>query len=379
MPTSLNPRTFECEMIASSDRPTVDLSLPPRELEEQAWRALQATNSPPDRFLDSRTRELVQILQTESGPFLQRLSRDAWRRELVQRIRWVKGLGGKEAYPPERLVQNMLSRRDAPLPVLRRVAHFPFFSAPGDLVFRKGYERTSQVYLAHDFTAVRNYAVVLARMPADRRLEILLEPLADLPIEDVSSLAHVHALMLTPLLREMIPGPVPSFCVQKPCPGVGGTLLIQTAATIITGRPLPLIPPPDRRDGAKLRRLLTSAVRDQPDLVVLDNWTDVRSTILAAILPSDSFTDRQISTSQTFSSENRSLIVAVGNNIQLGPEIARRTVPIHLGPAGPDPLKRNDYPYSQLAGVDTESPQPPACGAAGHGGGLDSRWVPERP
>lgn len=348
MPTSLNPRTFECEMIASSDRPRVDLSLPPRELEEHAWRALKATNSPPDLFLDSRTRELVQILQIESGPFIQRLSRDALRRELVSRITWRKGGDGKEAFPPEKLVQNMISRRDAPLPELRRVAHFPFYSAQGELVFRKGYDQSCRTYLTREFTAVRNFAITLAQQPTDLRLEIIRAPFRDFPLESVASFAYVVALMLTTLLREQIPGPVPLFIVHKPCPGLGGTLLIQTAGTIITGGSLPAITPPDRRDGAEIRRLLTSALRDQSDLVVLDNWTDVRSTSLAAILTSDSFTDRQISTFQTFYSENRSLIVAVGNNIQLGPEIARRTVPIHLGLAGPDPLKRNDYRIPNL-------------------------------
>lgn len=348
MPISLNPRTFEREMITSTDRPTVDLLLPPRELEEQAWHALQAANSPPDLFVDSQTREPVRILETESGPFLQRLSRDAWRRELVRRIRWEKGVRGEEAFPPEKLVQNMLSRRDAPLPVLRRVAHFPFYSASGNLVFFRGYDEPSRIYLAEDFTAVRKLACELSRRLAEQRLKIIREPFADFVFEDSASPANLVALMVSVLIREMIPGAVPLFCVNKPCPGLGGTLLIQTAGTIITGGSLPAITPPDRRDGAELRRLLTSALRDQPAFVFLDNWDDLRSTSLAAILTSKTFADREIGTSQTFYSENRSLIVAVGNNIQLGPEIARRTVPIQLGLAGPDPLKRRDYRIPNL-------------------------------
>lgn len=101
------------------------------------------------------------------------------------------------------------------------------------------------------------------------------------------------------------------------------------------------------RDGAELRRLLTSSIRDQPPIVLLDNWDDLRSASLAAILTAESFADRQIGTSQTFCSRNRSLIVAVGNNLQLGPEIARRTVPIHLGLSGQDPLKRKDDRISE--------------------------------
>ncbi len=348
MPISLNPRTFEPETISSAERPTLDLSLPPRELENEAWRALRGANSPPDLFVDSQTREPVRLVHTDDGRFMHRLSRDALRRELVQRIRWEKGAGGRTAWPPERLVQNMLSRRDAPLPVLRRVAHFPFYSASGEIVFQKGYDESTRIYLSDDFTAVRNLALDLARLPAERRIAAILEPFRDFPFEDYASSAHLVALMVTALVREMIPGTVPLFCVNKPCPGLGGTLLVQTVGTIITGRPLPVIPPPDRRDGAELRRLLTSALRDQPVMILLDNWDHLQSPSLASMLTSQSYSDRQISTSEMFLAETSSIIVAVGNNVELGPEIGRRTVPIHLRFPDQDPLRRTDYRIADL-------------------------------
>jgi hypothetical protein len=87
----------------------------------------------------------------------------------------------------------------------------------------------------------------------------------------------------------------------------------------------------------------------QHALVVLDNWDGLSSGGLAAALTSESIADREIGSSQMFPTENSSVIVVVGNHVRFSPEIARRTVPIHLGLVGPDPLTR-DFRIPDLLG-----------------------------
>ncbi|MCS7042740.1 MAG: hypothetical protein NZR01_08105 [Bryobacteraceae bacterium] len=351
MPISLNPRIFEPDPEEQAVRPTLDLAMLPNELEAAAWKVLKEFNRPPRVFVHAGTGQLVRVIHTaEGGVHIEPLSRDGLRALLTEAAIWRKGARGRGSYPPESMIKNMSSRRNAPLPVLRRVAGFPFFGSSGELVFRAGYDGQNRVYLATDYTDVWSVARKLARLPEVALLEILIEPFRDFPFEDDSSNAHLFCLMLTPLLRELFRGPVPLFCVNKPAPGLGGTLLVQTAATILTGGPLPVIPPPNRNDGAELRRLLTSALRDQPPCLVLDNWDDLASPSLAAILTAETYTDRLIGRSTIFTSENTATIVVVGNNVRLGPEISRRIVPIHLAPRGPDPRTRTDFRIFDLPG-----------------------------
>lgn len=63
---------------------------------------------------------------------------------------------------------------------------------------------------------------------------------------------------------------------------------------------------------------------------------------MAAILTEEMFSDREIGTSKTFMSEHRSVVVAVGNDLESGSEIARRAVLVQLNPVGPDPLTGDD-------------------------------------
>jgi hypothetical protein len=289
------------------------------------------------------------LIRTDTSVAIEQLTLDSLRRSLRDCARWVRGPRQQEVLPPLDLVRTMLAHESAPLPLLRRVVDYPVYTAGGDFLFCEGYDADTDIYLARDFTAVRNLGLEFSRLPASHRLEELMKCFEDFPIENLSSKAHLLALLCTPLLRELIDGPTPLFCINKPAPGLGGTLLAQVVATIITGNPAPIIPPPDRRDGAEVRRLLTSYLRDQPALIVLDNWDDLQSPGLAALLTSTHFADRQIGFSNIFTGENRSLVLAVCNNVTLSPEIARRTVPIHLGLVGPDPLTR-DFRIPDLLG-----------------------------
>ena len=58
--------------------------------------------------------------------------------------------------------------------------------------------------------------------------DALRDPIGDFPFVDDASRANSLALMLTPILRQAIPGPVPLALIDKPKRGTGGVALRST-------------------------------------------------------------------------------------------------------------------------------------------------------
>ena len=101
--------------------------------------------------------------------------------------------------------------------------------------------------------------------------------------------------------------------------------------------------------------MTTSVSRSRPSsLTVLrsffiDNVTHtLESGVLAAALTSRIWSDRLLGKSETVSVPNSCLWIATGNNIQLGSEIARRTVWIRLDPKVDRPWERTGFKHDPL-------------------------------
>lgn len=271
MPVSLNPHNFEPDANEASSLPVLVVRMPPRKFEWKAWRAIKARSSPAWLFVDGQTPKLCRVLQTRAHAKVESLTLDLMMRVLVNCAIWIKGPGKPQVMPPRELACIMLAHENPPLPLPWGVTEFPFYSAGGQLVFRQGYNRPSQINLVSDFTIVRDIGIRYCGLPAEQRVVPIMKPFRDPPFSNSATVAHLLALMLTPLFRQMIQGPAPLFCANQPLPDLDGMLLVQTAGTIITGDSLPVIPPPDHRDRAELRRLVTSALRDRPGLVLFGN------------------------------------------------------------------------------------------------------------
>lgn len=70
---------------------------------------------------------------------------------------------------------------------------------------------------------------------AEARSLIFDDLLGDFPFFSLSEIAHAVTLFLLGFVRSMIDGPTPLHLIEKPTPGTGATLMVDSIATILTG------------------------------------------------------------------------------------------------------------------------------------------------
>lgn len=348
MAISLNPKTFASSGSRAAELPIIHLAAPPEEAEQLAWDALRRHNLPPRLFRKNGARGMVRVIENDGLFRMEELGVDALRRELGQAAVWGrKSKSWIETRPPLELVRNMLAHPRPPLPVLRRVSTFPFYDGTGRLISARGYDAPSGVFLTHGFAdAVRQADKFMDSIP--EAIAAIQEAFCDFPLQQPSGWAHLLVLAITPLIRELIDGPVPVFLISKPCSGIGGTLLIQAVTNLVLGEAATLIPTPERRDFAELRRTLVAAIRDQAPIILVDNLEDASSPSLAALVTAPRIRDRRIGSSEFMDVENASVFVLVGNHVAMSPEIARRAVPINLNPQADDQLLKREFRHPDL-------------------------------
>ena len=140
------------------------------------------------------------------------------------------------AYPSQRLVEQIMASPICPLPLARGLIRTPSFDARGALIREPGSPRASGIFYAPP------PGFVLPDVAAEPTEDAVIDALAlwnevvgEFPFIDEAGPAHILALAITVLARELIKGPVPMCLVSKPVTGTGGTLLLQCVGWIVLG------------------------------------------------------------------------------------------------------------------------------------------------
>lgn len=239
---------------------------------------------------------------------------------------------------PMDVARNILAAPKS-LPGLWRVSRSPTFDAAGRLWSESGYCPSMEVYF--DLGALK----VEEPATSKEALDFLLgDVLGDFPFVDESSRVHALSLMLTPLVRGMIDGPVPLYLITAPLPRTGKTKLVNVCSLGTTGEGAELCPP--SRDNEEWRKQITATLRNAPTMALIDNLEPGRNTDsanLAALLTSRTWTARELGKSQNVKVPNSTIWTATGNNPALSRELSDRSVWIHLDPACADPGARNNF------------------------------------
>lgn len=253
------------------------------------------------------------------------------------------------AYPPLGIVRNILARADLPLPPLRGFAGHPVYAPGPKLVTAPGYDALTRLYLDYD------YSLKIPKVPrepsgpekARARALIVEDVLGDFPFAGEADQANAVALVLAPFVRPMIAGRTPLHLVDKHTPGSGGTLLVEVAALIASGRPAHIMT--EGRDEEEWRKRITSQLKTGAEMICVDN---VRRTLdsaaLSAVITAEVWQDRELGRSETKSLPVRCLWIATGNNVTTSNEIARRSVHIRLDPQAEKPWQRGGFRHPRL-------------------------------
>ncbi|MGI9157300.1 MAG: hypothetical protein ACR2FG_11810 [Marmoricola sp.] len=232
---------------------------------------------------------------------------------------------------------------------LDRVSRVPFVRPDGTVCQEPGYDAETRTALVLDEGMAQ---VAVPHSPTDAEVEaavrlILDEWLGDMPFASAADRANALALVLTPFLRGLVPL-VPLAVIDGLQMGVGKNLLADCVAILHTGSNADPLPFP--RDDAEMGKVITSAFGTGRDLFVFDEAHVLEGTSLARALTATSWNDRILGVSQLADYPNRVTWVALGNNVAIKGDLARRVYRVALHPDVPNPESRptSDFRHPDL-------------------------------
>ena len=254
----------------------------------------------------------------------------------------------EEAVTPSQTVRAaVLSTRHWPgLPALRGLISTPVLRPDGTLLQDPGYDPATGYYLT---TRAR-----MDRVPdqptteqVDAAVSFLLDEfLPDFPWRGPADRANWIALAVTPLLRPFTRTLAPFGIVDATMPGSGKTILTSSIGLMVGQRVLTWTD-----TDAELRKQITTVLADQVGAVVWDNLTEghvINSAVLARLITERTWTDRLLGSNAAATFPNDRVWLATGNNLQVGGDMASRSVWVRLDPDCPQPEARSGFSIPNL-------------------------------
>jgi hypothetical protein len=253
-------------------------------------------------------------------------------------------------YPPREVVQDLLALAEWPgIPALDGIVESPVVRPDGTILDQPGSDPATRLlyapppaFLLPPLPSTPTPAEV-QRAAAWLSMELFSDfPFAlDAPrLPDVSaSQANAFALLLTPLLRPAIAGPVPLALFHSPKGGNGKTLLARLLTLAAMGREAPIMPVP--RDAEEWCKGITAILRQGAPATIVDNIHELGAPALAAVLTVRMWTDRLLGANEMLTLPHHTLWIATGNNVQIDSDLLRRCYSIRLDAEIPHPWERN--------------------------------------
>ncbi|MCW5891376.1 MAG: hypothetical protein KIT14_12610 [bacterium] len=326
---------------------------PLREVTDDALAALLAANAPPSLFC--RFGHLARVRADETRrPFVERISEPVLRHRLervAQFLRVSQRGAAVPVPPPFEVVQDLVALGRWDVPSLEAVTTVPVLRRDGTVANAPGYDpQTRLVYWPTPELIVPAIPSkpLAAEVAAARAL--IDDLLVDFPFVDQASRANMLALILTPILRPAISGPVPLCLLDKPKRGTGASLLAQLAEAIAIGTGTDLTTAP--RDDEEWRKKITAALIEGATILFFDNVEHVLSSpSLAAALTTTEWSDRILGKSEMARAlPQRATWMATGNNLRVGGDLARRSYWVRLDAQLARPWQRHGFRHADLLG-----------------------------
>ncbi len=323
-----------------------------REVVDDAWRALLASSYGERLFRyggafvfapeEVRNEEHFQVV--DQGLLAWMLNRSA---------SWLRvNADGEERDTrlPTDVVKDMLAGPDDRIPHLDGVVRVPILRRDGTLGESR-YEaayRLLQVVRPEELSEIRRLPIAPSESDRASALSLILgELLRDFPFARASDRAHAVAALLLPVVRHFIDGPTPLYLIEAPTEGTGKSLLADIVHLVATGKRAHPTPLPTREE--ELRKKLTALLLTAPTLVLFDNVNHpIDSASLAAVLSSQSWSDRLLGQSRQLWLPNRVMWIATANNPVLSREVSRRVVRIRLDARVERPWLRDGFRHTDL-------------------------------
>ncbi|MGH3403798.1 MAG: DUF3854 domain-containing protein, partial [Streptosporangiaceae bacterium] len=294
-----------------------------------------------------RGRQLVEVAVDDGDLQTRDLDADILRAlmsENIEKIECTKEFKGQTypALPYPITCRAILARASWPeVPKLRGVVSYPVLRGDGSILQAPGYDKQSGLFL-HGRIGMDPIPVQpSAEDAASARKFLMDEYLRDFPWVSDADKANYLAVLMTPLLREVVNGLFPFVDITAPERGSGKTLLAQFLE-ILYGASMRTLP----KDDAEMRKSISAALRGPHPVIIFDNipeYATISSPALAAVLTMPMWTDRILGQSREGTWPNDRLWVATGTNIRLGGDFGQRAVLTRIDYGAPRPDLRAGF------------------------------------
>jgi putative DNA primase/helicase len=310
-----------------------------------------------------RARTLVQVVHDVSEshglaypkgqPIIARIGRERLRELLSEAATWKRTRKTKtetvveEITPPPWVAATLEQREQWNLPPLDAISDVPIFRSDGTICDAPGYDSRSRTFYDPGSAKYPPVPSSPSHVEAVAAYARLVAPFVDFPFVADSDRAALVALILTLVARPAINGTTPMFTPRAPVPGAGKTLLIDGAATIVTGRKAPKRPHTTNEE--EFRKAMLAYAIESPRTVLIDNVDGaLGGPTLAMMLTAGVVSDRLLGVSETRTVPVRFVMTATGNNLRLRGDNHRRVVPIDIDPRCENPEDRGGFRYPDL-------------------------------
>lgn len=246
--------------------------------------------------------------------------------------------GYVDTWPDSFTIDAVLSRANEFTP-LDRVSRAPFVRPDGTICQTPGYDEMTRTVLVPD---PELSSIDVPDDPTPEEIEGALrflrdEWLGDMPLPEDADRSNLLALVLTPLIRGLVPR-VPLAVIDGLQMGVGKNLLADCVSILVTGETTD--PKPYTIDEDEQRKSITAAFRTGDELFVFDEAHVLGGNALARALTAEHYSDRILGYSEMAKFPNRVTWISLGNNVRLQGDITRRVYRIRLAPNVPNPQDR---------------------------------------
>lgn len=363
-----NPRPGDGKL-PQDDPNVIQITADLTKMVDKAEAALLKLSAGP--IIYQRARQLVRVAPAGQSPaWLQRppdapiitpVSLAALREYAGQAAIWTKynkrAQEWQDTLPSRDVLETLAARVAWKFPYLEGIICAPTLRPDGVLVQTPGYDRKTGLYLDVNGVQFPPIPAAPTRDDAEAALAMLAEPFAEFPFAAECHRSAAIGATLTTVARPAIPGCVPLFAVRAHAPGTGKGLLVNTIATIGTGRDAPTWA--QTLDEAEERKRLLSLAMAGDQCVHIDNITTAfGSAPLDSAITARSIKGRLLGTNLTHEAAWHAILFASGNNMVFNGDLARRVVPIDLDAKSEHPELRSDFTHSPLLQwVRTERPR----------------------
>lgn len=248
----------------------------------------------------------------------------------------------EEVTPPPNLLKAALAPKKWPnLSPCLGIAGAPLLRPDGTLLQDPGYDKKTGLYLASKIPLDKVPEHPTEKQVEDARSFILDSFLFDFPWVDEADRANYIGVLVTPILRKFTKALSPFVVYTATMPSSGKSILTGGPGMLYGQRVLTW--PDGEGSDAELRKSITAVLADPAGTVIFDNLAEgtvIKSPVLAHLITDRTWADRLLGGNVTASYANDRLWSATGNNLQLGGDMATRTVMIRLDPDMPRPEER---------------------------------------